>query len=39
MSEEGVEMWFRTEVEDLRVMGVIEMSEYAEELTVDVFDC
>lgn len=39
VSEEGVEVRFGAEVEDLGVVGVVEVGEDAQELAVDVFYC
>ncbi len=39
MSEEGVEVRFGAEVEDLRIVRVVQMSKHAKKLAVNVFDC
>lgn len=38
MSKEGVEVRFCAEMEDVCVMGVVDVCEHAKKLSVDVFD-
>ena len=38
MSEEGVEMWFGAEVEDLVIVRMVDVCENTEELSVHVLD-
>jgi hypothetical protein len=39
MSKQGVEVGFGTKVEDLGVVGMVDVCEDSEELAVYVFDC